>query len=271
MAHGGAAAGTPTGRIENANAAARVEPRREGYFNAIQIYPWSEGALYQVYAAPGQITNIALEPGERLTGAGPIAAGDTTRWIIGDTESGSGSTARVHILVKPTRDDISTNLVISTDRRVYTIELRAREALYMPSVAWAYPAAPRGGRQAVATAPTIPAPSARNHRYGLQIRGESPPWRPVSVFDDGRRVYVVFPAGIAQGEMPPLFVLGSDGEPEIVNSRIHRNVLIVDRLFGAAELRLGAGDRQQVVRIVRMEEREADARTAGDARRGGAS
>ena len=271
VAHGGAAAGTPTGRIENANAAARVEPRREGYFNAIQIYPWSEGALYQVYAAPGQITNIALEPGERLTGAGPIAAGDTTRWIIGDTESGSGSTARVHILVKPTRDDISTNLVISTDRRGYTIELRAREALYMPSVAWAYPAAPRGGRQAVATAPTIPAPSARNHRYGLQIRGESPPWRPVSVFDDGRRVYVVFPAGIAQGEMPPLFVLGSDGEPEIVNSRIHRNVLIVDRLFGAAELRLGAGDRQQVVRIVRMEEREADARTEGDARRGGAS
>jgi P-type conjugative transfer protein TrbG len=270
VAHGGAAAGTPTARIENANAAARVEPRREGYYNAIQIYPWSEGALYQVYAAPGQITNIALEPGERLTGAGPIAAGDTTRWIIGDTESGSGSNTRVHILVKPTRDDISTNLVISTDRRVYMVELRAREALYMPSVAWAYPAAPRGGRQAVATAPAIPAPSARNHRYGLQIQGESPPWRPVSVFDDGRRVYVVFPAGIAQGEMPPLFVLGADGEPQIVNSRIHRNVLIVDRLFGAAELRLGAGDRQRVVRIVRMEEREADAQTEGDVRRGGA-
>lgn len=100
-ARGGAAAGTPAGRVENANAAARVEPRREGYFNSIQIYPWSEGALYQVYAAPGQITNIALEPGESLTGAGPIAAGDTARWIIGDTESGSGITRRVHVLVKP--------------------------------------------------------------------------------------------------------------------------------------------------------------------------
>ena len=52
-----------------------------------------EGALYQVYAAVGQITTIALEPGESLTGAGPIAAGDTARWIIGDTESGSGATA----------------------------------------------------------------------------------------------------------------------------------------------------------------------------------
>ena len=73
VARGGTAAGTPTGRVENANAAARVEPRREGYYNAIQIYPWSEGALYQVYAAVGQITTIALEPGESLTGAGPIA------------------------------------------------------------------------------------------------------------------------------------------------------------------------------------------------------
>ena len=76
-ARGGAAAGTPTARVENANVAARVQPRREGYYNAIQIYPWSDGALYQVYAAPGQITDIALEPGESLTGAGPIAAGDT--------------------------------------------------------------------------------------------------------------------------------------------------------------------------------------------------
>ncbi|MCA3629157.1 MAG: P-type conjugative transfer protein TrbG, partial [Methylobacterium sp.] len=45
-ARGGAAAGSPTGRVENANAAARVEPRREGHYNSIQIYPWSEGALY---------------------------------------------------------------------------------------------------------------------------------------------------------------------------------------------------------------------------------
>ena len=215
----GTPAGTPTGRVENANAAARVEPRREGYYNAIQIYPWSEGALYQVYAAVGQITTIALEPGESLTGAGPIAAGDTARWVIGDTESGSGANRRVHILVKPTWPDISTNLVVTTDRRTYMIELRAREALYMPAVAWAYPAPPAGQRQTVPAAPVIATAAARNYRYALRVQGDSRPWRPVSVFDDGRRVYVVFPAGIVQGEMPPIFVLGSDGEPQIVNSR----------------------------------------------------
>jgi type IV secretion system protein VirB9 len=251
--HGGAAANSPTARVANANAAARVEPRREGYYNAIQIYPWSEGALYQVYTAPGQITDIALEPGESLTGAGPIAAGDTARWIIGDTESGSGITRRVHVLVKPTRPDIMTNLVITTDRRIYMLELRAGANPYMPAVAWAYPQPPASQRQAVPATPVIPAAAARNYRYALS--GDNPPWRPVAVYDDGRRVYVEFPRGIVQGEMPPLFVIGSEGELQIANSRIYRNILIVDRLFGAAELRLGSGDHQQTVRISRSDGR----------------
>ncbi len=254
-AHGGTAANTPSGRVENANAAARVEPRREGYYNAIQIYPWSEGALYQVYVAPGQITNIALEPGERLTGAGPIAAGDTARWIIGDTESGSGLSRRVHILVKPTRPDITTNLVITTDRRIYMLELRAEAKPYMPAVAWAYPVSRASQRARIPATPIIPAAAARHYRYG--ITGDTPPWRPVSVYDDGRRVYVEFPRGIVQGEMPPIFVLGADGEPQLVNSRIYQNILIVDRIFGAAELRLGGGNRQQTVRIVRTDGKPA--------------
>ena len=248
----------PRSHVGAANRAARVEPEVTGFENAIQRYPWREGALYQVYAAPGQVTDIALQEGERLVGPGPVAAGDTVRWMIGDTLSGTGAAARVHILVKPTRPDISTNLVVTTDRRTYMIELRARESLYMPAVAWAYPATP-GQRQTVPAAPVIPAEAARNYRYGLQVQGDSPPWRPVSVFDDGRRVYVVFPAGIVQGEMPPIFVLGTDGEPQIVNSRVHQNVLIVDRLFGAAELRLGSGNRQQVVRIVRINPTQAAA------------
>jgi len=252
-ARGGTAAATPVERVENANAVARVQPRRKGYYNAIQVYPWSEGALYQVYAAPGQITDIALEPGESLTGSGPIAAGDTTRWIIGDTESGSGNTRRVHVLVKPSRADISTNLVITTNVRTYMIELRAGEKPYMPAVSWSYPQVPAGKGQVIPATPVIPDEAARNYRYSLT--GDDPPWKPVAVYDDGRRVYVEFPRGIVQGEMPPIFVIGPEGEAQIANSRIHQNILIVDRLFGAAELRLGGGDRQQTVRIVRTDGR----------------
>lgn len=247
--HGGdPEADTPKARIIAANAAARVEPRQQGYYNAMQIFPWSEGALYQVYAAPGQITNIALQPGERLAGPGPIAAGDTARWVIGDTTSGSGRTERVHILVKPARPDIATNLVVNTDRRTYHIELQADEETWMPSVAWAYTEVRSTPSAPVLRRPAIPPEAERHYRYGLQ--GDTPPWRPVSVFDDGRRVYVIFPPGIAQGEMPPLFTIGPDGRGQIVNTRVLGNVLIVDRLFSAAEVRLG-GQHQHVVRIVR--------------------
>src|SRR5690606_30073471 len=107
---------------------------------AAQVYAFSEGALYQVYAAPGRVTDIMLQPQEKLAGAGPVAAGDTTRWVIGDTQSGSGPKQRVHILVKPTRGDLRTNLVINTDRRTYHLELRATASTYMAAVSWRYPA-----------------------------------------------------------------------------------------------------------------------------------
>ena len=112
-----------------------------------------------------------------------------------------------------------------------------------------------GQRRTVPTAPIIPAEAARNYRYALQVQGDSPPWRPVSVFDDGRRVYVVFPAGIVQGEMPPLFVIGPSGNSELVNYRARQNYYVVDRLFAAAELRLGDKDSEKRVRIVRTDGR----------------
>ncbi|MEY9171984.1 hypothetical protein ABIF15_003216 [Bradyrhizobium elkanii] len=83
-------AADPKVRVKQANAAARVQPVRNGFINAVQVYPFSGGALYQVYTAPGQITDVALQDGEQLVGSGPVAAGDTVRWIIGDTESGAG-------------------------------------------------------------------------------------------------------------------------------------------------------------------------------------
>ena len=61
------------------------------------------------------------------------------RWVFGDTTSGTSREERIHILVKPTRTNIVTNLVVNTDRRTYHMELRSGEETYMASVAWAYP------------------------------------------------------------------------------------------------------------------------------------
>jgi type IV secretion system protein TrbG len=253
----------PRERVDLANAAARVQPSRSGYVNAVQVFPFAEGALYQVYASPGQVTDIALQDGEQLTGSGPVAAGDTVRWIIGDTESGPANAKRVHILVKPTRPDVVTNLVINTDRRTYHMELRSTEKTYMASVSWVYAedqiiALRRQNAAAEAATPVDAGLDIDRLRFRYTIQGDNPPWRPLHAFDDGRKVYIEFPRGIAQGEMPPLFIIGPDGKTsELVNYRVRGSHMIVDRLFAAAELRLGDKGTEQHVRIVRNDRRMA--------------
>ena len=253
----------PTARVNQANAAARVQPVRDGFINAMQVYPYTGGALYQVYTAVGQITDIALQPGEQLVGSGPVAAGDTVRWIIGDTQSGSGATLQVHILVKPTRADLMTNLVINTNLRTYHLELRSTERTYMASVSWQYPqdqliALRRQNAQAEAARPIATGVDLANINFRYAIEGDRAPWRPLRAYDDGRQVFIEFPRGIGQGEMPPLFVVGPEGNTsELVNYRVRSNYMIVDRLFAAAELRFGAGDHQKRVRITRTDGRPA--------------
>lgn len=242
----------PKRMVGRANLAARIEPAQEGFINATQRWPYSAGALYQVYASPGRVTDIALEAGEQLLS---VSAGDTVRWIIGDTVSGSGVDQRVHVLVKPTRSDLRTNLVLSTDRRSYHLELTSTPETWMASVSWQYPgdlvrSLHERNQSARAQTPVGEGIALERLRFRYDIRGDAPPWRPLRAFDDGQKVYIQFPDGIAQGELPPLFVIGPAGETQLVNYRVRSPYYIVDRLFGAAELRLGA-DRQQVVRIER--------------------
>ncbi|UDF04716.1 P-type conjugative transfer protein TrbG [Asticcacaulis sp. AND118] len=253
----------PAARVSEANAAARMQPVRNGFINSMQVYPFVDGALYQVYTSPGQITDIGLQAGEQLVDSGPVAAGDTVRWIIGDTESGSGAAKQVHILVKPTRPELTTNLVINTDRRTYHMELRSTEKTYMASVSWQYPqdqliALRRQNSQAEALQPVASGVDLASVNFRYDVTGDRAPWRPLRAFDDGRQVFIEFPRGIGQGEMPPLFVVGPEGDTsELVNYRVRGNYMIVDRLFAAAELRFGAGKDQKRVRISRTDGRPA--------------
>lgn len=246
----------PRTRVGRANAAARVEPERTSYFNAIQQYAYTDGALFQIYTAPGQITDIMLQEGEELVGPGPVASGDTVRWIIGDTVSGSGAARRVHILVKPTRADIRTNLIINTNRRTYHLELSATNSTYMAAVSWTYPqdaliALRTAEAERERTAPVASGIDFSSLNFRYRIGGDHPGWRPVRVFDDGRQVFIEFPGDIASGDMPPLFVIGADQAAELVNYRVQGRYMVVDRLFERAELRLGAGNGAKQVRIER--------------------
>lgn len=255
---------TPTERIALANSSARMEPVRDGFINAMQVYPYTTGALYQVYSAIGQVTDIALQPGEELVGNGPVAAGDTVRWIIGDTESGAGANRQIHILVKPVRVDLVTNLVINTNRRTYHLELRSTDSTYMASVTWQYPqdqiiALRQQNARARAIEPVASHVDLSRLNFRYAIQGDRAPWRPLRAYDDGQQVFIEYPRGITHGEMPPLFVVAPDGKgTELVNYRVRQNYMIVDTLFAAAELRLGDGKnkKQKSVRIVRTDGRK---------------
>jgi P-type conjugative transfer protein TrbG len=248
----------PKIRVSQANGAARVEPLRSTFVNAIEVWPYSLGALYQLYASPEKVTDIALEVGEQLISA---SAGDTVRWVIGDTTSGSGAEERVHLLVKPTRADLATNLVINTDRRTYHLELKATPATWMASVSWDYPgdrlmAIKNANQRAQESAPIAPSIALDHLNFRYEIKGDTPSWRPIRAFDDGQKTYIEFPQGIAQDELPPLFISGAEGDAQLVNYRVRLPYYIVDRLFGASELKLGA-KKPQTVRIVRTDSRSA--------------
>lgn len=240
----------PLTRVEAANRDAVREPSSDNFLGAAQIYPWSDGALYRLYAAPGEVSDIALQPGETLVS---VAAGDTVRWIIGDTSSGSGSTRRTHILVKPSAVGLATNLVIATDRRVYHVEAESNARASMTGMSWTYPedglVALRGS-PVPASDPVAAGVSVEQLNFDYRIEGDDVPWRPVRAFDDGRQVFIQFPPALAQGDAPPLFVTGANGRAELVNYRIRGLYYVVDRLFSTAELRMGE-KRQRVVRILR--------------------
>jgi len=249
----------PQERIVRANTAARVEPSQKNYLNATQVWPYSADALYQIYASPERITDIALQEAEELVS---VSAGDTVRWVIGDTTSGAGTNQRVHVLVKPSREDLKTNLVINTNRRTYHLELTATTETWMASVTWNYPldqllALKNANQRAEAATPRVEGLALEHLNFRYEITGDAPSWKPLRAFDDGEKVYIQFPSGIAQGELPPLFVVGNKGDAQLVNYRVRSPYYIVDRLFGVAELRLGGDKKSQAVRISRVETKSA--------------
>jgi P-type conjugative transfer protein TrbG len=248
--------GSPLQLASDANHKASAVPDRSDYFNAIVQYAYEPGTLYQVYAQPMRITDIALEPGEKILGQ--PASGDVVRWLLALGKSMEGGVEQWHVYLKPTRPELETNLAINTDRRSYLLELHSYADTYMAAIVWHYPEDELARLQAQASeiagheknAAPVVGIDALNFGYAIQVVKGAPAWTPVQVFDDGRRTFVRFPSAMVLREAPALFVL-RDSETQLVNYRVKNDTYVIDRLIDAAELRVGQKD-QEIVRIVRM-------------------
>jgi type IV secretion system protein VirB9 len=228
------------------------------YVNAVAVYDYVPGQVYQVYTSPDYVTTISLKPGEKLISK---VAGDTTRWVIGDTVTGDNSSSTVLVVLKPVRPNLRTNLMLSTNQRVYQIDLIALSGnQYQNAISWNYPQ--DAAREAEAKAAAMNAQAQQTELVGVAIedlndnytvksvQGRSPDWLPKHVFDDGKKTYIEFPPDLGTTNAPPLFVMGTNGKADLVNYRVKGHFYIVDRLFDRAQLRVGE-DPQTIVELRR--------------------
>ncbi len=234
------------------------------YINAVAIYDYVPGEVYQIYTSPDYVTTIALKPGEKLIAK---VAGDTTRWVVGDTITGDSANPTVLVVIKPIRANLRTNLMLSTNERVYQLDLIALAGnQYQNAVSWNYPQDALRDAQLRAAAMTNQAQQTEltgvaidrlNDDYDIKtVQGDPPAWLPRHIFDDGAKTYIEFPNNLGTMSAPPLFILDDQGTADLVNYRVKGHFYIVDRLFDHAQLRIGT-DPQTIVDIVSNRARPA--------------
>ena len=247
---------TPAGVIAEANAMALQGPEAAGFLNAVMTYTFQPGGIYKVFAAPDNLTDLVLEPGEQLMGE--PAAGDTLRWRLGVGTSEVGGVPQKHVYLKPTRAGLTTTLALNTNRRTYFLRLESLERDSMMAVQWSYPQSQALAAIAPSSGGSSPAPAnaptamtadvaALNFDYAIEVAEGEPKWKPLAVYDNGEKTFIRFDPSILHGESPALFVM-ERGEMQLVNYRVKQNLYVVDRLFELAELRLGQ-DEQDVVQL----------------------
>ena len=241
-----------------------------GSATGIQPLAGSGGAIKFVYGvqqpsivcAVLQVCDVALQAGEQVNS---INLGDTARWTVEPAITGSGATEIQHLIIKPMDVGLETSLVVTTNRRSYHFRLRSHRTEYMPQVSFTYPEDAQVKWDAIQrrekqerTDNTLPATGEYlgDLTFDYDLSG-SASWKPVRVYNDGRKTIIEMPGAMQQTEAPTLLVVRKEGgmftddETVLVNYRVQGNRYIADTVFDRAILISGVGSSQDRVTIVR--------------------
>jgi len=234
-----------------------------------------------VVCAVLQVCDIELQPGEIISN---FNAGDQVRWRIAPARSGSPQGEIEHVMLKPLDVGLRTSLIITTDRRSYYLQLVSHRTEYMPRVSFAYPddvhqqwaafkatdkerlsdrIGGAGGSDDGRSSGSVSHPAYLDLLdFNYRIEGEAS-WKPVRVFNDGRKTILQLPETLTQTEAPSLLVLrgedslwpwGEKAEEVMVNYRVQGNRYVVDSIPERMLLIAGAGEHQTKVTITREEQ-----------------
>lgn len=203
------------------------------------------------------VSDIALEPNENIV---DVKVGDSARWIIDRSISGSPEGPIEHITVKPTDVGLKSNLKIYTDRRTYTINLKSSATEYIPVMSFIYPekslsealnlkqnatmylqdnslltpmAGLNGRNRANADGTTgMNTMLIEKLDFAYDLSGTKS-LMPVRVYTDGHKTFVQMSEKALQGSLPGLVVVnetslfGSD-KIAVTNYRLIDNIFVVD-------------------------------------------
>jgi type IV secretion system protein TrbG len=179
-----------------------------------------------------RVCAVELETGERVV---KTYLGDGERWKV-DVQLSQEGGVKPLIVLKPTECGIETNLIVSTDRRIYDVLVRSRtcgspgEGLKLGprrlrfeyggfSQAWNDKGLPGGA----ATQPGDVKPQNLNFKYTWAGGWRGP--KPKLVYDDGERIYVQMEK--VPEKAPAIFRKGAEGL-ELVPFRLEGNVYVIE-------------------------------------------
>ena len=207
----------------------------------VQSVLFAPDTVIRFVGQPGYQSAIRFGPDEQIEN---IAVGDSMSWQVTPNRRGN------LLFVKPMVPGARSNMTVITDRRIYLFDLEspARGARAVYTLSFEYPAWPAPG--AVAPPPPPPEPVVTLAEAAAAAAEVAPPpvlnygWisrgaqalLPAEAYDDGRSLYLSWPASSA---LPAILVPGADGTEGPVNYRVEGAKIIIDGVPARLILRRG--------------------------------
>lgn len=231
-------------------------PQGSKFDNRIQYVNYNAGDVVVVRSVAGMGTRIVFGPGETIL---DVASGFSQGWEFSNrrnmlylkAKSIAGEQGQPGMTPEAGKWD--TNLMVTTDRRMYDLDLvllpgnnsgKTPTSRVAYRVEYKYPAdelaiAEKLSEQKRAQAKMDVKPAPRNWDYSMQIGNDSENIAPTMAYDDGRFTYLKFPNN---RDFPSAFLVAADKTESLVNSHIDPDMpdtLVLQRVSKETVLRLG--------------------------------
>lgn len=198
-----------------------------------QYLDYESGGSNIIFVKPGFKTDILLPAGDKLQ---RITCGDRQRFDIKTYYDKSD--LRWHVYIQPYQHDVTTNIIISTDRHTFQAKLETTELL-KPFVRWDVPDDVYAGykdRNVVMDVENV-----KDLNFDYDHNGKlSAAWAPLNVFDDKHwNTYLSFEKNILQRINPVILGKSEDGSMVIVPYEKRGDIIVMNKVYKEFDVRVG--------------------------------